>query len=344
MDSRLRLSWKHLRTGFSVFHRKAERESFSVFLAAVLSVGIILPNSLPAADSLPAGLPADITPVSTDQVSVLAKKTTLPLFVFGDESGRLSHFVPSGYMGDVNSLSTLTSTYDSSAPSTSARTGHTSMRIKYLPKGKQGWAGIYWLSPANNWGTTKGAGFDMRKAIKLTFWIRGESGGERISQFKVGGVNGPYPDSDVASIGPMTLTKDWQQLTIDLKGKDLRYIIGGFMFLIRRADNQTGATFYLDQIVFRGLPQDESEMPVAKNDAVQEPPMQNAYSGPSKNSNAALVAGLNLGKAGSEENGPEKIVPVVVGRGEASSGRWGEAEPVPTPGPWLRYRRYSRAK
>ena len=36
-----------------------------------------------------------------------------------------------------------------------------------------GWAGVYWLEPANNWGDEK-AGFYLSGAKKLVFWARGE--------------------------------------------------------------------------------------------------------------------------------------------------------------------------
>lgn len=199
----------------------------------------------------------------------------LPFYVYGDESGALSRYVPSGFMGDTNSLSSLTSASDESAPASTGRAGHTSLKIEYTGKGKQGWAGIYWLAPANNWGTIKGAGYDLSGATKLTFWIRGEKGGEKISQIKIGGVNGPYPDSDQAFIGPLTLSKEWAKHEIDLKGKDLKHIVGGFMFVIRRVDNSRGASFYLNEIVFTGNTQEqgviEAENAVSTASAISPP-------------------------------------------------------------------------
>ena len=38
----------------------------------------------------------------------------------------------------------------------------------------------------------------------------------------MGGITGEYADSDVAGIGPVVLTTEWQQFTIDLEGKDVR--------------------------------------------------------------------------------------------------------------------------
>ncbi len=207
-----------------------------------------------------------------------AKKAKFPFYVYGDESGKLSTFSPSGYMGDASALSSITSNYDESAPASTGRTGKTSLVIRYSPKGKEGWAGLYWLTPANNWGRIKGAGYDLSRAERLTFWMRGEKGGERLAQVKVGGVNGPFPDSDSATLGPLVLSQEWQQYTVDLEGKDLRHIVGGFMFLIRRSDNVRGATFYIDEIVFKGTNQgrptvksEEDLQEVEETETAQEP-------------------------------------------------------------------------
>ena len=83
---------------------------------------------------------------------------------------------------------------------------------------------------------------------KLTFWARGEKGGERIEEFKMGGISGPYPDSATASIGPLILTPEWKQYAIDLVGKDLSHVIGGFAWSANLDNNPNGCTFYLDEI------------------------------------------------------------------------------------------------
>jgi hypothetical protein len=108
---------------------------------------------------------------------------------------------------------------------------------------------MYWQYPANNWGGVDG-GFDLSRAKKLTFWARGEKGGERIEEFKVGGIMGEYSDSDTAGIGPVVLDKEWKQYTIDLTGKDLSYIIGGFAWATNLDVNPDGAVFYLDEIKY----------------------------------------------------------------------------------------------
>jgi hypothetical protein len=175
------------------------------------------------------------------QVSGTAKEGFKPFYVYTDDKSDLNHFAPSGWMGDVSDLN-LSGSYQDNP-----RIGSSCLKINYAAKGSEGWAGIYWQNPANNWGKRKG-GYDLRGAEALTFWARGEKGGERITEFKMGGISGKFPDSDVAYIKSIKLTKEWRQYFISLARKDLRYINGGFCFTIIRRENPAGATFYLDEI------------------------------------------------------------------------------------------------
>ena len=166
--------------------------------------------------------------------------------IYTDRLPRHTHYAPSGYMGDsdLSMSGAYTGTPDGQGPC---------LKINYKASGPKGWSGIYWQDPANNWGDVPGrAGYDLRGATKVTFWAHGENGGEKIHEFRIGGIVGQYPDSDVASLTNVKLTKDWKTFSIDLKGKDLRHIIGGFGFLVNKAENPGGMVFYLDDIVYEG--------------------------------------------------------------------------------------------
>jgi len=169
----------------------------------------------------------------------------VPFYVYADRSSINNHYIPSGWMGDYGDIK-----YDG-ASTEDPYLGDTCVKIVYSGAGSQGarWAGIYWQNPANNWGTGDG-GFDLSKATKFTFWARGANGGERIEEFKVGGIMGEYSDSDSAGISPVILTKEWKQYTIDLKGKDMSYIIGGFCWATNVDVNPNGCTFYLDEMKY----------------------------------------------------------------------------------------------
>jgi hypothetical protein len=170
---------------------------------------------------------------------------SLPFYVYQDKSSMKNHFIPSGWTGDYGDVKVDSGSTD--AP----QAGDTCFKITYSGKASQGarWAGMYWQNPANNWGD-KDAGFDLSKATKLTFWARGAKGGERIEEFKIGGIMGEFADSDAAGIGPVILNKEWTQYTIDLKGKDLSYIIGGFCWSTNVDVNPEGVVFYLDEIKY----------------------------------------------------------------------------------------------
>jgi len=178
---------------------------------------------------------------ATPAAAELAKE----FVVYLDKNAKDNHFIPSGWLGDYGDIK-----YEN-ASKEDPYLGDSCIKIAYSGKASQGarWAGIYWQNPANNWGSID-AGYDLSKATKLTFWARGEKGGERINEFKIGGLMGEYSDSDAAGIGPVILNKDWTQYSIDLKGKDMSYIIGGFCWATNIDENPEGATFYLDEIKY----------------------------------------------------------------------------------------------
>ncbi|MDP2943255.1 MAG: hypothetical protein Q8O36_07130 [Candidatus Omnitrophota bacterium] len=165
--------------------------------------------------------------------------------VYTDKTARDNHYIASGWMGDYGDLKLDLACKD--AP----HSGVSCIKVTYSGEQKQGagWTGIYWQNPANNWGTKPG-GYDLSGASKLVFWVKGTKGGEILSEVKIGGITGEYSDSDSASIGPITLTKEWKEYKIDLKGKDLSYISGGFCWSASAADNPEGFTIYFDDIYY----------------------------------------------------------------------------------------------
>ena len=166
-----------------------------------------------------------------------------PVFVFRDSMSPANRFFPTGWMGDVQDI-TFNDNYRADS-----RTGVSSIRIQYTPQGRNRWAGIYWQAPANNWGDMPG-GLNLTGASELIFWMRGETGFERIAEIKIGGLSGQYPDSDVAWLKDVHLTRQWRQYRIPLKGRDLSRIAGGFAIVVSRRDNPRGAVFFIDEVRF----------------------------------------------------------------------------------------------
>jgi hypothetical protein len=164
----------------------------------------------------------------------------LPFYLYSDQG---DHYIPSGFMGDTSDIVIVGTSKNNPGK------GAACIQIKYAGKaaGGQKWAGVYWQDPANNWGTIKGAGYNLTGAKKVKFMARGEKGTE-VVEFKAGGISGEYPDSFKAEAAPLTLTTDWKEYEIDLAGQDLSSVIGGFMFVLAKDKNADGATFYLDEI------------------------------------------------------------------------------------------------
>jgi hypothetical protein len=150
------------------------------------------------------------------------------------------NFALSGFMGDIADLVAV------GGYSNTLIKGRAALKVRYLPKGSLGWAGAVWQNPANSWGAFDG-GYNLTPAGAITFWARGEKGGE-IVVFSFGGTSGTYPDSDSLSTGPMELGGEWMQYVMDLSGADLRYISAGFGFSVSQDMNPQGCTFYLDDI------------------------------------------------------------------------------------------------
>lgn len=155
-------------------------------------------------------------------------------------------YYPSGWMGDWGDITLDDSCTDN------PHSDPICIKITYSAARSQGkgWVGIYWQHPDNNWGDKIG-GYDLTGATKLTFWAKGEKGEEK-AEFKVGGITGKYSDTiqPAASTGVVVLSDKWQQYTIDLAGKDLSHIIGGFCWVTNKSQNPYGCTIYLDDIRF----------------------------------------------------------------------------------------------
>lgn len=174
-----------------------------------------------------------------------------PFYVYAEKGARVNHFAPSGWMGDYGDIKLNDGSTDNCVD------GRTCIKVGYSGKGTQGanWAGMFWQHPPNNWGDKPG-GYDLKDYKRLTFWARGEKGGEVINEFKVGGITGEHGDSDAQVIGPITLEKTWKKYTIDLADKSLTHIVGGFCWSTaadaNKSDtNPTGEfSMFLDEIRF----------------------------------------------------------------------------------------------
>jgi len=153
-------------------------------------------------------------------------------------------FFLSGWIGDIEDIS-----FDG-ASTDNPYSGPSCIKITYSATGLQGWGGLYWQYPDENWGD-KPDGRNLEGATKLTFWARGKMGEEK-AEFGVGGMTGKYPDSIQPSIstGVIILSNEWKKYTIDLNGKDLSHVISGFFWVTSKDKNPNGSTIFLDDITY----------------------------------------------------------------------------------------------
>ena len=193
--------------------------------------------------------------------------------VYDDVSSAGNRFHALARFPDETALVTNTGSY-----SADRHSGATAMRATFLPGGYNFGGFVFQngvlpngtTAPLLNFGTEPNAGFDLTGAESLTFWARGEQGGE-VVDFFMGGVgwNGnvvnnpctpahqalcPYPDSTPAVRITATLTTQWTQYTIALAGRNLSYVLGGFGWGVNGALNPTGASFLLDDIQYNLSP------------------------------------------------------------------------------------------
>ena len=162
-----------------------------------------------------------------------------PVAVFDDTTESMP-WVPSGWMGDYGSLALET-------VSEGCYAGEGCLQMAF--QRAEGWGGIAWQHPANNWGTEEG-GFDLRGATALEFWARGAKGGERID-VGVGllGDDVAHPDSVRVSREGILLRKQWKRYQIRLRKKaDLSSLKTGFYVSI--PGQGENVEILLDQIRF----------------------------------------------------------------------------------------------
>jgi len=188
------------------------------------------------------------------------------LFVYDDFLSAGNHFPERGLMcnpGDEDSLPPM-----DEACSANPHSGLTCIKCAFKSKGAN-WGGWFFLngalrskgaSPELNWGDVPNAGVDLQGSTRLTFWARGEKGGERVKFFAFGlgrsayggKASTPYPDSSAQrSTGFVTLSRDWQSFTVDTSGTDLTNVLLGFAWQTKATINDhKDITFYLDDIAY----------------------------------------------------------------------------------------------
>ena len=164
----------------------------------------------------------------------------LPFNIYDEKGGAGNHYIPSGWMGNSKGIKM------DEGCTANPHGGKTCLRFEYT--NSDDWAGVVWQDPVNDWGDVPG-GWNLTGAKKLTFWARGENGGETVTfKFGILASDKKYPDSAGDELDDTKLTTDWKQYSIDLAGKDLTRIKTGFAWTLRGQDRPV--IFYLDDLRF----------------------------------------------------------------------------------------------
>jgi len=228
------------------------------------------------------------------------RRPAMPCFVYKDAYSPENRFISSGWMGDLENWHGDPQEVIDEACSDNPQSGDTCIRIKYTPGG-EGWGGIYWQFPKNNWGDLPG--YNLSGALKVVFWARGENGTEK-AEFETGGIK-VWGKKFKDSFGPVTtdppvieLTKEWKEYNISLGEEDLSMVIGGFCWVTNRDQNPKGCTIYLDNISFVAptpIPVQENQPPTAIIDSIIPDPAEQekdivSFTGHGTDSDGSVVA------------------------------------------------------
>ena len=222
--------------------------------------GIFYPDRRNKYDLQSMLIPLSEQPQSASTVEPLTTPTAdsaadAAFYVYLNYGAEENKFAPSGWMGDVSAirLDDCFQWGDDWADR--------AVRAQYIPspEDKEGWAGVYWQYPENNWGTMS-KGHDLQGYAQLRFRAKSDRDGDQV-KFLVGGVYSDtfaYPSSIPEQLyvrgsdseGFVTLGTEWQEFHIDLLGADLSHVIDGFGWVAERKRSPDGTTFYLDDIQF----------------------------------------------------------------------------------------------
>jgi hypothetical protein len=135
------------------------------------------------------------------------------------------------------------------------KVGPSSTKVTFRPCNGGDGTGIYWNNSSVagcNWGDAPGTDFSDNGFTKLSFWARGDKGGERI-KFGIGGIKKTtklYKDS-LDEFKVVNLTKNWKKYTVNIADQNLHSVIGGFYWYASFIENPTETTFYLDEMVLK---------------------------------------------------------------------------------------------
>ncbi len=160
-----------------------------------------------------------------------------------------SAFVASGFMGDGSKAGAIVQDDNGMCAATrpAGAQGHCH-KFTYTPQaGGEGWGGVYWQYPVNNWGDQAGKRI-APGATTVKFSAAGGAGGEVVT-FLVGGMMGHAFQDTLTIKVPETLGTTSMDYSMDLTGQTYDAVLGGFGWTIEApAGSTTPIVFTVDNI------------------------------------------------------------------------------------------------
>jgi hypothetical protein len=196
--------------------------------------------------------------------------------IYDDDNSGNAHFYPTGWIGDIaddhtniqEPVFTPNDTVNLDASGTNPD-NRSCIRIRVSGSGgntNNGYYGMLWQFPENNWGGLAGVDLTQYVAdaddLAVIFSARGAKGNEFV-RFHSGGTNWsprngihlPYKDSYYKRCLPgsmreglVQLDTAWKQYKFDLSGSNLHHVISPFSWNADADMNPGGLEFYLDNI------------------------------------------------------------------------------------------------
>jgi hypothetical protein len=196
-------------------------------------------------------------PTAADYIESRLAEADRVLYVYKDFVDGANYYTQKAWISDYNGQ------IPAMREDAEGRNGTTGI-VAHIDLAEHTWGGYMFVNgvlkagatvPELDFGTTD-AGLDLTGATSLTFWARGEHGGEYV-EFFMGTLgndaikDAPFADtSGKLSTGYVRLEREWQRFEIPLDGADLTRIGCGFGWVTNEHQSGYGAKvdFYLDDI------------------------------------------------------------------------------------------------
>lgn len=112
------------------------------------------------------------------------------------------------------------------------------------------YTGARWLYPEGNWGDEPGINLTKYNFKKITFYVKGETGKEKVNFGAGGNYERDYKDSFKVLRKEDPLPNYWVKREISLENENLSHVISGFYYSIDRSDDLPFTNFSLMDIQY----------------------------------------------------------------------------------------------